>query len=130
MAVSEAHDSGLCAAGSEVRRSFASDLLNLTLAAPEVNRCMSAGKCAYDAAGWLPSMNKCWFAARVIAVRRKYALTVDHREVEALKHVLSACTSTGMIDTTALLLCPAITRPIHSCAMGTATVWFANRCSF
>ena len=77
VARSEAHDSGLCAAGPEVRWRFASDLLNLTLAAPEVNRCWSSGKCAHDAAEWLPPMNKCWFAARVVAVKRKYALTVD-----------------------------------------------------
>ena len=48
VAVSEAHDSGLCAAGPAVRRQFASDPLNLTLAAPQVNRCSRAGKCAYD----------------------------------------------------------------------------------
>ena len=34
VAVSEAHDSSLCAAGPAVRRQFASDPLNLTLAAP------------------------------------------------------------------------------------------------
>ena len=39
VAVSEAHDSGLCAAGPAERRRFAADLLNLTLATPEVNRC-------------------------------------------------------------------------------------------
>ena len=50
VAVSEAHDSGLCAAGPAVRRQFASDPLNLTLAAPEVNRCSGAGKCAFDSA--------------------------------------------------------------------------------
>ncbi len=100
VAVSEAHDSGLCAAGPSLRRHFASDLLNLTLAAPEVNRCGSAGKCALDAAEWLPPMNPCWFAARVVAVKRKYALTIDRREATALERVLSGCTSTEMIVTT------------------------------
>ena len=38
VAVSEAHDSGLCAADDETRRAFARDLLNLTLASPRVNR--------------------------------------------------------------------------------------------
>ena len=38
VARSEAHDSGLCAADSGTRRRFASDLLNLTLASPGVNR--------------------------------------------------------------------------------------------
>ena len=99
VAVSEAHDSGLCAAGPSLRRRFASDLLNLTLAAPEVNRCGSVGKCAFDAAEWLPPMNRCWFAARVIAVKRKYALTIDRREATALERVLSGCTSTEMIVT-------------------------------
>ena len=36
-AVSEAHDSGLCAASTAVRRRFARDLDNLTLATPQLN---------------------------------------------------------------------------------------------
>ena len=56
VAVSEAHDSGLCA----------------------------AGKCTLDPAEWLPPMNRCWFAARVVAVKRTYGLTVDRREAAAL----------------------------------------------
>ena len=97
VAVSEAHDSGLYAAGPAVRRQFASDPLNLTLAAPQVNRCSGAGKCARDGGEWLPPMNKCWFAARIVAVKRKYALTVDRREAGALERVLSGCSSTEMI---------------------------------
>ena len=42
-------------------------------------------------------MNKCWFAARVVAAKRKYALTVDRREADALEGVLSACASTDML---------------------------------
>ena len=99
VAVSEAHDSGLCAASPSVRRRFASDLHNLTLAAPEVNRCGTGGKCAFDPAEWLPPVNRCWFAARVFAVKRKYALTVDRREAAALECVLSDCASTSMIVT-------------------------------
>ena len=101
VAVSEAHDSGLCAAGSTVRRRFASDLLNLTLAAPAVNRCGAGGKCGHDAAEWQPPMNACWFAARVVAVKRKYRLTVDRREAAALDRVLADCTSAAMIVTNA-----------------------------
>ena len=97
VAVSEAHDSGLCAAGPETRRRFATDLLNLTLAGPKINRCGKSGKCAYDAAQWLPPMNQCWFAARIVAVRLKYRLTVDRREAAALERVLSDCASTSMI---------------------------------
>ena len=47
------------------RRRFATDLLNLTLAGPRVNR---YEKVDHDAAEWLPAQNRCWFAARVIAV--------------------------------------------------------------
>ena len=97
VAVSEAHDSGLCAASRATRRRFANDLLNLTLAAPEVNRCGRGGKCAHDAADWMPEANRCWFAARVVAVRRKYGLTIDRREADALERVLSGCASTAMV---------------------------------
>ena len=100
VAVSEAHDSGLCAADRATRRRFASDPLNLTLAAPAVNRSGGGGKCAHDAADWLPPMNRCWFAGRVVAVKRKYRLTVDRREAAALARVLSGCSSTDMVFAT------------------------------
>ena len=99
VALSEAHDSGLCVAGPTERRRFASDPLNLTLATPGVNRCGAGGKCGSDAAEWQPAMNACWFAARVVAVKRKYRLTVDRREAAALKRVLAGCDSTAMIVT-------------------------------
>ena len=69
IARSEAHDSGLCAAGAATKRQFASDLLNLTLASPSVNRSQKSGK---DAAEWLPDLNQCWFASRVVEVRQRY----------------------------------------------------------
>ena len=78
---SEAHDSGLCAADLATRRRFATDLLNLTLAGPRVNRYEKVDR---DAAEWLPAQNRCWFAARVIAVRQRYELTIDRREADAL----------------------------------------------
>ncbi len=94
VAKAEAHDSGLCAAGHSVRRKFASDLLNLTLASPEVNRHQ---KIAYDAGEWLPQLNQCWYAGRIVAVKRKYGLSVDRREAEALHRILSQCQSTDML---------------------------------
>ena len=94
VATSEAHDSGLCAADAGTKRRFASDLLNLTLAAPAVNRHQKSGK---DAGEWMPRMNRCWFAGRVVAVKRKYRLTVDAREARALEGVLSGCASTKMV---------------------------------
>ena len=97
VATSEAHDSGLCAAHPATRRAFARDLLNLTLAAPEVNRCDLRGKCGKDAGEWLPARNDCWFAARVILVKRRYGLTVDRQEAQALEQVLSNCSSTDLV---------------------------------
>ena len=88
IAVSEAHDSGLCAASAGVRRRFASDLDNLTLATPALNRYQ---KRDHDAAEWLPERNRCWFAATIVAVRREYDLTIDRREAAALDAVLRGC---------------------------------------
>jgi len=93
VATSEAHDSGLCNRGRETRARFARDLRNLTLAAPKVNRHRKSGK---DAAEWLPEHNRCWFAARVVEIRRAYGLTIDRREADALERVLSGCRSTAM----------------------------------
>ena len=97
VARSEAHDSGLCAADGAARRRFAADPLNLTLAAPAVNRCGRSGKCDRDAAEWLPVRNRCWFANRVVEVRRKYDLTVDRREADRLERILASCASTEMV---------------------------------
>ena len=94
VAAAEAHDSGLCAASPAVKSQFASDLLNLTLASPQVNRHQ---KKHYDAAEWQPQLNQCWYANRIVEVKRKYKLTVDVREAQALEEVLSNCTSTDMI---------------------------------
>lgn len=97
VAASEAHDSGLCAAPDHVKRAFARDLLNLTLAAPEVNRCGPGGKCGKDAAEWTPPKNQCWFNYRVLKVKQKYNLSADRAEVEALDSVLRQCKSVDMI---------------------------------
>ena len=94
VARSEAHDSGLCAVDAATKRRFASDLLNLTLASPAVNRSQKSGK---DAAEWLPDLNHCWFANRVVEVRQRYGLTVDQRERDVLESILSDCTSTAMV---------------------------------
>ena len=94
VARSEAHDSGLCAADAETKKRFASDLLNLTLASPEVNRHQKSGK---DAAEWLPDLNQCWFADRVVQVRQEYELTIDETEAAALEAVLSGCSSVDMV---------------------------------
>ena len=97
VAAAEGHDSGLCAATNAKRVQFATDLLNLTLAAPSVNRCTVFAKCAKDAYEWLPPKNKCWFSQRVVDIRKKYGLTIDRREADLLEAVLSHCPSTEMI---------------------------------
>ena len=91
---SEAHNSGLCKADVATRKRFASDLLNLTLASPQVNRHQKRSK---DAAEWMPDQNRCWFANRILEVRLKYNLTIDQSEADALEQVLSRCSSTEMI---------------------------------
>ena len=93
VALHEAHTSGMCLADTETKRTFAGDLANLTLAAPEVNR----AKSALDAFDWMPERNRCWFANRVVEVKLKYGLTVDRDEAEALELVLAGCGSTGLV---------------------------------
>lgn len=97
VAASEGHDSGLCSASSLKRKQFATDLLNLTLASPAVNRCGAKGKCGLDAAEWLPAVNKCWFANRVVQIKTKYTLSVDKAEAHALSTILAECESTDLI---------------------------------
>ena len=62
----------------------------MTLASPQVNRHSKSDK---DAAAWMPELNECWFAFRIVQVRRKYGLTIDRREADTLEGVLSACKS-------------------------------------
>lgn len=94
VARSEAHDSGLCSATPETRKQFASDLLNLKLASPSVNRHQ---KSDHDAAEWLPALNQCWYVDRVIQVRLEDDLTIDRSEAEAIDQVLAGCPSTEMV---------------------------------
>ena len=96
VARSEAHDSGLCSADAATKRRFARDLINLTLASPELNRGEKSGK---DAAEWQPPQNRCWFARRVIDVRLAYDLTIDQVEADALDWILASCTSTEIACT-------------------------------
>lgn len=86
----EAHESGLCQATPEVRYEFANDLLNLTLSTPSVNRNEKSDK---DAADWLPQYNKCWYVFTVIQVKKKYQMSVDSAERDAMQEVLESCTA-------------------------------------
>ena len=93
VAIHEAHHSGLCTADTETKRTFAGDLLNLTLAAGDVN----SAKSNLDAFDWLPEKNQCWFAQRVLDVKRKYGMTVDRDEAGALEGILAGCENTALV---------------------------------
>ena len=85
VALAEAHDSGL----PPVKMlAFSGDRLNLTVAMPRENR---IAKSAKDATDYLPPRNRCWFAARVLAVKSKWGLTVDRAEAVALIEALAGC---------------------------------------
>ena len=93
VSLSEAHDSGLCSASPQEKSAFASDLRNLTLASPSVNRYEKSG---HDATNWLPEKNQCWYAGKVLEVKRAYKLSVDSMELVALEKVLATCSSLAM----------------------------------
>ena len=83
VALAEAHDSGIA---DDRRRGIASDLDNLTIADPTVNRSEKSDR---DAAEWIPDRHGAWFAARVIAVKQEYELSVDPAERDALETLLA-----------------------------------------
>ena len=95
MALSEAHDSGLCAADAVTKRRFANDLLNLTLSDPAVNRYQKGAK---DAGEWPPQIDPRAFAETVIRVKRKYGLSIDPREQKALERTLAGGTFPVLTD--------------------------------
>ncbi|WP_420591398.1 GmrSD restriction endonuclease domain-containing protein [Bacterioplanoides sp.] len=97
VATSEGHDSGLCSASNEIKRQFSVDPLNLTLAASDINRCNTGGKCGKDAGEWMPPQNRCWFVKRVMQVKSKYKLSIDETEKRALKSVFDSCDNFDMI---------------------------------
>ena len=79
VALAETHDSGIA---DERRRDIASDLDNLTIADPTVNRSEKSDR---DAAEWMPARHGAWFAERVIQVKLEYGLSVDPAERDALE---------------------------------------------
>ena len=87
VALAEAYDSGL---RESKFRSFAGDLVNLTIADPTVNRHEKSDR---DAAEWKPSRNTGWFAAKVVAVKQKYSLSVNPAERDALASMLASDSS-------------------------------------
>ena len=78
---------------------------------PEVNRRQKSGN---DAGEWVPGQNRCWFAGRVLQVKRAYGLTVDRREAAALERILQGCTSTAMEP----MVCRAAPAPARDTGRG------------
>lgn len=89
----EAHDSGLCAADIQTRINFANDLENVALASPAVNR----GKSTKDPSDWLPENNQCWYVWQWLHVKRKYNMTIDQAEKNAIDAVLQTCSVSDLI---------------------------------
>ena len=58
---------------------------------------INSSKGGRDAAEWVPDLNQCWFADRVVKVRQKYGLTVDQAEIDALDAITQGCTSFEMV---------------------------------
>lgn len=89
VALAEAHESGMCHQDDETKRTLGGDLRNLTLADSTTNR----AKSSKDAFDWLPAQNKCWFADRVLTVKREYGMTIDKDEAERLEDIVTKCES-------------------------------------
>lgn len=89
----EAHDSGLCAADIQTRINFANNLENVALASPAVNR----GKSTKDPSDWLPENNQCWYVWQWLHVKRKYNMTIDQAEKNAIDAVLQTCSVSDLI---------------------------------
>ena len=119
VARSEAHDSGLSAADAATKRLFSSDVQNLTLASPAVNRTQKSGN---DATEWLPALNQCWFVDRVVQVRQTYGLTVDSRERDVLDAILQGCATTSMVVLDAQPVELVATAPAFTTGAGTGAL--------
>ena len=83
MALAKTHDSSIA---DDRRLDIASDLDNLTIADPTVNRSEKSDR---DAAEWMPARHGAWFAERVIQVKLEYGLSVDPSERDALEALLA-----------------------------------------
>ena len=84
VALAEAYDSGLPESDF---LAFGGDIENLTIADPAVNRDEKSDR---DAGEWGPPRNRGWFAARVVAVKQKYDLSVNPAERDALQSMLDS----------------------------------------
>lgn len=90
VAAVEAHESGMWDAAEAEKEAFARDLANLTLAAPELNRREKSDK---DPGEWMPENNRCWYVGKYVEIKRKYGLSMDQAEADAVLAVYETCDS-------------------------------------
>ena len=80
-----------------------------------MNRHEKSGK---DAAEWVPDRNRCWFADRVLEVRRAYGLTIDWREAAVLDGILAGCESMALEPVVCAVPSASVSEPASSPAAG------------
>ncbi len=90
--LAEAHDSGAAGWSAERKSEFANDL-ELPAALTAVSISSNRRKGAQDPAEWKPSRRGTWcqYAHDWIEVKRKWALSADAAEVQALREMLATC---------------------------------------
>ena len=93
VALSEAHDSGLCATHGFDQKSLQPRPGQLGVGKPtsltELKR-----ETKTQPIGFQPQ-NQCWFVMTIISVKRKYMLTIDEAERDAMQAVLEKCAATN-----------------------------------
>lgn len=89
VALADAWRSGASSWPASRRAALAGDPLDLLPTAAAVNR----AKGDKDPSAWLPALpaDRCPFAARVVAVKTRYGLSVSQTEHDALAQVLATC---------------------------------------
>lgn len=123
VALVEAWDSRPVRFDTSTLRAVAEDHANLTLADAEANR----SKSAHDAAQWRPPHNGAWMAHRVVEVKRRYDLSVDPAERDALETLLASgpdrITCEGATPTTAAAAAHPPVNTYRNCAMLRRAGW-------
>ena len=76
---------------------------------------ISPWKSGKDPGEWIPDRNQCWFAGRVLEVKRGYGLTVDRQEAAALERILRGCANTAMEP----MVCRSVTTSVRRKTRGT-----------
>lgn len=96
VALGDAWQKGAQQWSTETREQFANDPLNLLAVDGGINQQKGAG----DAATWLPPNRSYWcpYAARIVAVKSRYAVWVTSSEKERLISILDGCEGEPLPD--------------------------------